>query len=590
MKVITNIVFGMLGLMAVAVIPSHIVAQERIIIVLDSSGSMAAKIDGTRKINVARSAIRSLIKKLPANTQLGLIAYGHNRKGDCNDIETIYPVGKPDRSKIMRAVESLRPLGNTPLGDAVRWAAEQLKYTEQKATVILVSDGKENCGVNPCALGADLKRQGIDFRTHVIGFALRKGQDTGLRCLAKNTGGLFVAAKDAPSLTKALRTTVRVSAKPAAEPKPKPVAVAEGLRIDVFVKEGGPVWKKDVAFKIFGQPQGLSKKRPRVANVWRKRSGYIFKGLKPGKYVLETVLPDHRHIVKRQDIEITAAPAQRAAVVLNIGQVRLSYSLKESGPPLSWQVGWSVLEPKQDFSGKRRKIAGFWRKKSGNVFWLPSGTWRVDGLLADARYMTVRKEIKVEPGSAEAHSFNFNGGMVRFDATLSSDDKAYTGDLGWKVLSKTKDFSGKQRQVANFWRKRSGKIFILPAGDWLVRGELADHRHVAISKSIKVEPGSQVRHGFDFQAGRIRFDVTVNGKPSSDQVGISVYKPGLSLDGKRQRIANFWRKRSGHITILPKGKYVVDGLLADQRTTKGQTTIDVRAGEEKAVQIDLKKN
>src|SRR5699024_11159038 len=57
------------------------------ILVFDASGSMWGQIDGINKIVTAREVVSQLVDKLPANQRLGLLAYGHNRKGDCQDIE-----------------------------------------------------------------------------------------------------------------------------------------------------------------------------------------------------------------------------------------------------------------------------------------------------------------------------------------------------------------------------------------------------------------------------------------------------------------------------------------------------------------------
>src|SRR5699024_3717319 len=118
------------------------------ILVFNASGSMWGQIDGINKIVTAREVVSQLMDDLPENQRLGLLAYGHNRKGDCNDIEMLVPVGS-DRDAIREAVESINPKGMTPMTDAVIQAAEQLKYTEREATVILVSDGEETCHANP---------------------------------------------------------------------------------------------------------------------------------------------------------------------------------------------------------------------------------------------------------------------------------------------------------------------------------------------------------------------------------------------------------------------------------------------------------
>ena len=177
------------ALFVAPIFPTAAVAKEKAIIILDFSGSMAARILGERKIDIARQAMRDLLKTWNPNIELGLMAYGHRRKGDCKDIEMLYPVGRVDPRQMMSAVGRLRPLGKTPLGAAVLQAAKRLHYTEDKATVVLLSDGKETCGVDPWKLGLALKKDGVDFKAYVIGFDVKRGEERGLVCLAKNTGG-----------------------------------------------------------------------------------------------------------------------------------------------------------------------------------------------------------------------------------------------------------------------------------------------------------------------------------------------------------------------------------------------------------------
>jgi len=59
------------------------------ILVLDASGSMWGKVDAKHKIEIARDVVAETVSKWDSGTDLGLIAYGHNKKGDCGDIETL---------------------------------------------------------------------------------------------------------------------------------------------------------------------------------------------------------------------------------------------------------------------------------------------------------------------------------------------------------------------------------------------------------------------------------------------------------------------------------------------------------------------
>jgi Ca-activated chloride channel homolog len=197
--------------------------KPRVMIVLDGSGSMLAPLDGKTRIAVAREALAELLKDWDQQSELGLVAYGHRRKGDCADIEVAVPPGKPDVQRMLAIANALRPQGMTPLSAAVRRAAEALKFTEQRATVILVSDGQENCSADPCAVGRELKAKGVDFRAFVIGFAVTRAEESGLRCLAETTGGRYFPARDAKGLRRALEEAGRAALKPEA-PKPPPRA------------------------------------------------------------------------------------------------------------------------------------------------------------------------------------------------------------------------------------------------------------------------------------------------------------------------------------------------------------------------------
>src|SRR5690625_1157710 len=197
------------------------------ILVFDASGSMWGQIDGINKIVTAREVVSELMDNLPENQRMGLLAYGHNRKGDCNDIEMLVPVGL-DRKAIRDAVESINPKGMTPMTDAVIQAAEKLKYTEREATVILVSDGEETCHANPCQAAEKLNELGVNLTVHTVGFGLPEAEagnaEQQLQCLADNTGGQFFLAEDANELRLALDKISKAEApgKPVDAPQPKP--------------------------------------------------------------------------------------------------------------------------------------------------------------------------------------------------------------------------------------------------------------------------------------------------------------------------------------------------------------------------------
>ncbi|MEM7699875.1 MAG: VWA domain-containing protein, partial [Verrucomicrobiota bacterium] len=134
-----------------------------VIIVLDASGSMWEEIDGRHKIEIARDSINSLINGWTSQRKIGLMAFGHREKGNCEDIELLIAPGAVDKAAFTEAVNSIVPKGSTPLSQAVRLAAKELRYTETAASVILVSDGEETCNQDPCVAARELEAAGIGF-------------------------------------------------------------------------------------------------------------------------------------------------------------------------------------------------------------------------------------------------------------------------------------------------------------------------------------------------------------------------------------------------------------------------------------------
>ena len=207
------------------------------ILILDASGSMWGQIAGVPKIDIAREVTTDFLTTLPATQPIGLMAYGHRKKGDCSDIELLAQPATGNRDALIAAIRRLSPKGRTPLSQAVIRAAETLKYQDKAATVILISDGKETCGYDPCEVGQTLSELGVNFTAHVIGFNVAKAEDKSqLQCLAKNTGGQFLTADNATDLTKALANVA------AAKPRQMRLIALDG--------EGGPEITEDLIWQV----------------------------------------------------------------------------------------------------------------------------------------------------------------------------------------------------------------------------------------------------------------------------------------------------------------------------------------------------
>ncbi len=188
--------------------PSPPGATDRLVLILDGSGSMWGQVEGVAKIVIARKVLTDLVKELPDDTEVGLVAYGHRRQGDCKDVETLVPIGPLHRQILTERIHGVDAKGKTPIAGALREAIAAMRAKPKAATFILVSDGLESCGGDPCATVRGARGAGIDFRLHVIGFDLGDADISQLECTAHAAGGRFFSAKNAGQLATALRKIV----------------------------------------------------------------------------------------------------------------------------------------------------------------------------------------------------------------------------------------------------------------------------------------------------------------------------------------------------------------------------------------------
>ncbi|MEO0670029.1 MAG: VWA domain-containing protein [Pseudomonadota bacterium] len=216
-------------------------AEDMMMIVMDASGSMWGQIDGVNKIVIARDVVRESLAGATLTQSVGLMAYGHTRKGDCSDIAVLVPPARDQIGAVAAAVGDINPKGKTPLTDAVRQAAATLRHTENPATVVLVTDGIETCNADPCALARELEQTGVDFTAHVVGFGLSRTDGAAVSCLAEETGGRYIKADNAGELSDALSDIVVAGITPeTVAEEPPQVEPKQNLQINVQLTPDSP--------------------------------------------------------------------------------------------------------------------------------------------------------------------------------------------------------------------------------------------------------------------------------------------------------------------------------------------------------------
>lgn len=83
--------------------PAAAATDGKLVLVLNSSGSMAQRIGGDSKISIAKHALNTVVDHLPTGAQVGLRVYGatvlkRSDTGACTDSQVVVPIGTDNRA------------------------------------------------------------------------------------------------------------------------------------------------------------------------------------------------------------------------------------------------------------------------------------------------------------------------------------------------------------------------------------------------------------------------------------------------------------------------------------------------------------
>lgn len=190
-----------------------------ILFLLDASFSMKEKLDGSmQKMDAAKMVLQQALARVPSDVNLGLRVFGQGYTGDnwtdCKQSALLVPLGQGNRRSIIERVRQIHPYGLTPLEFALRQAAENdLSGLNGPKTLILISDGADTCGGNPCEFIKQLPRMGIKLKVDIVGLSLgHRPEDMiarhQLNCITENSGGKYYDAKTAAQLIESISASV----------------------------------------------------------------------------------------------------------------------------------------------------------------------------------------------------------------------------------------------------------------------------------------------------------------------------------------------------------------------------------------------
>ncbi len=160
----------------------------RVLFVFDASRSMVNTHGPLTRMEGAKKLFYKFVDSLSKhkNMQFALRMYGHTVKyppGNCNDTKLIVPFAKNNLAQIKQKVAEAKPTGITPIEHSLIQAANDFPDNKAVNMIIIITDGIEECGGDPCKARQKLMEKGIVFKPFIIGIGLTPEQIKTFECV-----------------------------------------------------------------------------------------------------------------------------------------------------------------------------------------------------------------------------------------------------------------------------------------------------------------------------------------------------------------------------------------------------------------------
>ncbi|WP_110926860.1 VWA domain-containing protein [Bacillus massiliglaciei] len=185
--------------------------EANIAVLLDASGSMAQKVNGKTKMELAKQAVDEFVATMPEGANVMLRVYGHegsnedaDKEVSCKSSEVVYDLAPYDSGSFKDSLGKFQPTGWTPIAKAIADTKKDFEAagTDGQNIIYVVSDGIETCDGDPVKAAKDLHDSNIDAMVNIIGFNVdNKGQKQ-LRDVAEAGGGEFKTVNSAEDFNK----------------------------------------------------------------------------------------------------------------------------------------------------------------------------------------------------------------------------------------------------------------------------------------------------------------------------------------------------------------------------------------------------
>ena len=592
------------------------------ILVVDGSRSMWGQISGRAKISMVHQAFkRALEADRDTAPAFGVLAFGTTAPSRCTDISVLHKPGTANAESALAAIEKLRPWGLAPIEGALLKAARSVLQSSSRQRIILIADGTENCGGDPCTVARALKTRYAKILVDVIALGVAEEDEPALSCISEATGGQFFRASNQKTLNEAAAQVIDRLEVPEEQ-----TVVAEAAE-DADDEQSVPEPLSPASEFLANPP--LPREHP---NALSRKMATLKPRSKPTPQVPPITMPAEEEllIAEREEntpptapMAVSEAPAKAErepeADTITTGSVPEAVATRNESEPDN-AAPTDDVPPAQDKPAEvakteptaepdavpqeqgvrlRAKLTAQMRHIGKPLEWSvyrvgsgdeslwpqvaavrsPQPTVELDPgrYLVRARYghVSVSRVVVVGKGKLSDETFVLNAGGLKILSHLVFVDTPEGTATTHFVYTGATDENGMRKLVAK--SKKQGQILRLNAGRYRVISRLGNANAV-VSADVEVSPGVLTAVEVNHKAGVLNLTIEP-GQGASATAGTNA----VVFDEEGKLVL---RTRGETATaILAPGTYTVS---AEQDGTKATGTFEIHIGETKLVNLKPK--
>jgi hypothetical protein len=174
--------------------------EPEVVMIIDGSGSMRQPLGGSAsRLDAAKRAAEAMIRGLPAGVDVGLVDFSA-----CGQVRRDKFYSTPERGALVGEINAISPKQGTPLADAIRRAGT-VASDSAPSVLVIVSDGGDSCGGDPCAVARSLKAAKPNVTINVIDLSDSPRERQVLQCIASAGGGRVLSPSDTIDMNRKMK-------------------------------------------------------------------------------------------------------------------------------------------------------------------------------------------------------------------------------------------------------------------------------------------------------------------------------------------------------------------------------------------------